>query len=112
MREDRYTELLTQEYDNSLLLGVDSIRKATTETRLELISAIQTQDIESIQDLARTVDPNNNAVMRALETLFEIDIVGFEADRNRKRPVLKHDYVFAKPLVEEFNSSSGDSGGS
>lgn len=91
--------LVKEGYEDVLFIDLKDARKVLTEKRLEIIETIRDEDIESIRDLARTLDRGENVVYDDLKLLFEEGIINFEKEANRKIPVLRHENIFVRPIT-------------
>ncbi len=91
--------LATEGYEDVLFLELETARKVLTEKRLEIIEHIRDENIESIRDLARTLDRGENVVHNDLKLLFEEGVIDFEQEANRKIPVLRHENIFVRPIT-------------
>ena len=96
-------DLNAQGYTDVLVLRRENGRDILTESRLEIVGYLERRgdEIESVRDLARSLDRDKGAVSKDLRRLAELDIVGYEGDGDgeAKRPVLKHDHVIIEPVV-------------
>lgn len=86
-------------YSDILLLDLDQAEHILTAKRRELLDTIKTEDIESIRDLARTVDRDPNAVMRDIKILVENGLITFNKEDDRKIPQLQHEKVVIEPVI-------------
>ena len=96
-------DLNAQGYTDVLVLRRENGRDILTESRLELVGYLERRgdEVESVRDLARSLDRDKGAVSKDLHRLAELDIVEYEGegDGEAKRPVLKHDHVIIEPVV-------------
>lgn len=96
----KLSQTLAEEgYEDVLFIDLEDARKVLTEKRLEIIETIRDEDIESIRDLARKLDRQENVVHDDLMLLFEEGIIDFEEEANRKMPVLRHENIFVRPIT-------------
>jgi len=70
-----------------------------TPRRREILRTVQTEAVESVSDLARTLDRDKSQVSRDLSTLAELGVVSFETEGKRKRPVPAQETLVVEPLV-------------
>lgn len=104
LQQDEFaSDLTAQGYTDVLVLRRENGRDILTEGRLKLIGYLDRHgdEIESVSDLARSLDRDKGAVSKDLHRLAELDIVEYEGegDGEAKRPVLKHDHVVIEPVV-------------
>jgi predicted transcriptional regulator len=104
LQQDEFaSDLTAQGYTDVLVLRRENGRDILTEGRLKLIGYLDRHgdEIESVSDLARSLDRDKGAVSKDLHRLAELDIVEYEGDGDgeAKRPVLKHDHVVIEPVV-------------
>jgi predicted transcriptional regulator len=96
-------DLNAQGYTDVLVLRRENGRDILTEGRLELVGYLERRgdEVESVRDLARSLDRDKGAVSKDLRRLAELDVVEYEGDGDgeAKRPVLKHDHVIIEPVV-------------
>jgi len=92
-------DLKNEGYSDILILTAETAHQVLTEKRQELMQAIKTEEIESVRDLARTVNRDVSVVSKDLQLLFKKDIIAFETEKGRKKPVLKHKNIFVEPVV-------------
>lgn len=98
----QYLERLSKAgFEDVLTLRRETAERVLTEKRVELVEVIVSGDIESVRDLARTVDRDVSIVSRDLDVLYEADVIEFEEEGAAKRPVIAHENIFIKPLVLE-----------
>jgi predicted transcriptional regulator len=102
-QEEFASDLNTQGYTDVLVLRRENGRDILTESRLELVGYLERRgdEVESVRDLARSLDRDKGAVSKDLRRLAELDVVEYEGDGDgeAKRPVLKHDHVIIEPVV-------------
>lgn len=99
-RKSEYAKRLVRAgYEDFLVLERDTADRVLTERRLEVVDAIRESPPESITALADRLDRDVAAVHRDLDVLVEFDVVDYETDGARKRPILKHRHVFVEPIV-------------
>jgi predicted transcriptional regulator len=102
-QEEFACDLNAQGYTDVLVLRRENGRDILTESRLELVGYLERRgdEIESVRDLARSLDRDKGAVSKDLRRLAELDIIGYEGDGDgeAKRPFLKHDHVIIEPVV-------------
>lgn len=86
--------------------GMDGVNVISWETaseitpaRREILQTVQTEDIDSVSDLARGLDRDKSQVSRNLSTLAELGVVTFETEGKRKRPVPAQETLVVEPLV-------------
>lgn len=82
-----------------LMLKKETAESVLTERRLELLERLQEGNVESVSALACELGRDKAAVSRDLALLFEHDLVRYEADGSRKRPVLNHESVVIEPIL-------------
>ena len=70
-----------------------------TPARRELLQTVQTEDVDSVSDLARRLDRDKSQVSRDLSTLAELGVVTFETAGKRKKPVPAQETLVVEPLV-------------
>jgi len=104
LRQEEFAgDLNAQGYTDVLVLRRENGRDILTESRLELVGYLERRgdEVESVRDLARSLDRDKGAVSKDLRRLAELDVVGYEGDGDgeAKRPVLKHDLVIIEPVV-------------
>jgi predicted transcriptional regulator len=96
-------DLNAQGYTGVLILRRENGRDILTESRLELVGYLERcgDEVESVRDLARSLDRDKGAVSKDLRRLAELDIIEYEGDGDgeAKWPVLKHDHVIIEPVV-------------
>lgn len=83
-------------YTDVLVLEKETAESVLTEKRLE---RLQEGNVESVSALALELGRDKAAVSRDLDLLFEHDLVRYEADGSRKRPVLNHESVVIEPIL-------------
>ena len=86
-----------------MTLRRDTAERVLTKERVRLLQEIETNDVESIRDLARRVDRNKSVVHEDVQILREAQVIEFEQDGRAKRPILAHENVLVRPLV--FNGT-------
>ena len=86
--------------------GMDGVNVISWETageitpaRRELLQTVQTEDVDSVSDLARRLDRDKSQVSRDLSTLAELGVVTFETAGKRKKPVPAQETLVVEPLV-------------
>ena len=84
---------------NFLVIDLETAKSVLTERRMELLETIRDEEIESVTDLAESLDRDKAAVSRDLDLLFEQDMIIYERDGSRKIPKLKHEAVVVEPLL-------------
>ena len=104
LRQEEFAgDLNAQGYTDVLVLRRENGRDILTESRLELVGYLERRgdEVESVRDLARSLDRDKGAVSKDLRRLAELDIIEYEGDGDgeAKRPVLKHDHVIIEPVV-------------
>jgi predicted transcriptional regulator len=68
----------------------DDIERLVRTSNLELLEAIVTHRPESIRDAAAAVDRDYRDVHRNLQELESLGVIEFEANGNRKKPLLRN----------------------
>lgn len=78
--------------DGVQILSFESAEKVFTPKRRELIEALRTEEIESVRQLARSVDRDKGQVSRDLGVLAEHGVIQYEDTGRAKRyyPVQEH----------------------
>jgi len=104
LRQEEFAgDLNAQGYTDVLVLRRENGRDILTESRLELVGYLERRgdEVESVRDLARSLDRDKGPVSKDLRRLAELDVVEYEGDGDgeAKRPVLKHDLVIIEPVV-------------
>ncbi|MFC7076103.1 HVO_A0114 family putative DNA-binding protein [Haloarcula halophila] len=84
--------------EGAQIISQQTADEVLTQKRRELISALETEQIESVRGLARMLDRDKAAVSRDLKLLAEHGIVDFDADGQAKRPYLQHDHLVVEPV--------------
>ncbi|MFB6299088.1 MAG: transcriptional regulator [Halobacteriales archaeon] len=104
LQQDEFAAALNAEgYTDVLIVRRENGRDVLTNSRQELIRYLDQhgEDIESVSDLARSLDRDKGAVSKDLHRLAELDIIAYEGpgDGEAKRPVLKHETVIIEPVL-------------
>jgi predicted transcriptional regulator len=86
-------------FSDFIVIDKDTAESILTDRRLELLETVRDGSIESVTDLAETLDRDTAAVSRDLDVLFEHDLIEYEQDGSRKIPVLKHESVLVEPIL-------------
>lgn len=92
-------DLSNEGYTDVLVLTADTASQVLTEKRQELMQLIKEERAESVRDLARRAGRDVSVVSKDLKLLFRKDVVEFEREKGRKKPVLKHRNIFVEPIV-------------
>lgn len=85
--------------DDLHIIKHSTAQQVLTEERERLLKEIENDDVESVRDLARRVERNVSIVSRDLDVLYEADLIEFEHDGRKKKPVLAHENVLIEPVV-------------
>lgn len=80
------------------VLSWESAEKVFSPKRRELIEVLRTQEIESVRQLARTVNRDKGQVSRDLGVLAEHGVISYEEDGRSKRPVLVQEHITVEPI--------------
>lgn len=96
-------DLNAQGYTDVLVLRRESGRDVLTDARLTILDFLVRHggEVESVSDLARSLDRDKGATSKDLRRLAELDVIDYEGEGEgeAKRPVLKHDSVVIEPVV-------------
>lgn len=104
LKRDAFAAALNEQgYADVLVLRRENGRGVLTGARLAIIRRLERSggEIDSVSDLARSLDRDKGAVSKDLRRLADLDVVEYEGggDGTAKRPVLKHDHVVIEPVV-------------
>lgn len=86
-------------FSDFLVIDTDTAESVLTDRRLELLETIRSGSIDSVTNLAETLDRDPAAISRDLDLLFEHDLIEYEQDGSRKIPILKHESVLVEPIL-------------
>jgi predicted transcriptional regulator len=94
---------------HALGLGSDAeLARLVSETNLELLRTIATEEPESIRDLARRVERDYSEVHRNLGELEELNVIELEDTGYRKRPRVRYDALEVQVRLREPAGHSED----
>lgn len=82
----------------TLITDKEGFKKITTDKRLEILSKLKEEQIESVQDLADKLNRDRANLSRDLDTLFKEDMINYEREGKKKKPKLKHSRIAIRPL--------------
>lgn len=85
-------------FEDFYIIDSENARKLLTEKRREMIRELRETEPSSIRGLARNLERDIKQVKEDLDVLTEFSLIEYEEDRNRKKPKLKHEKIFIKPL--------------
>lgn len=98
----QYLKRLTEAgFDDIQLLQRTTAEQVLTEKRIELLRAVEREDVESVRELSRVVERDVGRVSDDLNVLYKAEIIEYEQNGRAKRPVLAHENVFVQPIVYE-----------
>jgi len=98
-RSDFMSMLVKNGYGSeTLVTDTDSLARITTERRMELIKELSENEFSSVEELADKLGRDSGNVSRDLDILFEEDVIDFEPDNSRKKPVLKRKILLSEPV--------------
>jgi predicted transcriptional regulator len=84
--------------ENTLITDKEGFQKITTDKRMEILETLAEQEVDSVQSLADYLDRDRGNLSRDLDILFQEDMIGFEREDNRKKPLLKHNKIVPQPV--------------
>lgn len=84
--------------DETLITDKEGFNRVTTEKRIEILQKLNEKDIDSVKDLADQLNRDRGNLSRDLEILFQEDMIEYQRDGKKKKPVLKHKIVVPEPL--------------
>lgn len=91
-------------YGDVLVLTHETSQKVGTEKRTEIIKLLESEEIDSVSNLADKLDRDKSRVSKDLKVLYEADVIEFKKGNGRgKKPKLKHDTIISEPLVFRKN---------
>lgn len=85
--------------ENVYVTDLAEARRLTTEKRLEVLSVLAEEEVDSKRDLARRLDRDISIVSRDLDVLWEAGVIDYEEQGSAKRPVLVHETILTKPIM-------------
>lgn len=97
-RQSFANQLAKAGFEDFYIIDPENARKLLTEKRREMITELREGDSSSIRELARNLGRDVKQVKEDLDILNEFSLIEYEEDRNRKKPKLKHEKIFIKPL--------------
>lgn len=86
-------------YEEALYTDLGSAQRILTEKRIEIITVLSEESIDSIRELARRLDRHVSAVKEDLDVLSAEQVIEYDTQGREKAPRLKHRNVFVKPLL-------------
>lgn len=84
--------------DGVQILSLESAEKVFTPKRRELIETLRTEDVESVRQLARSVDRDKGQVIRDLGVLAEHGVIQYEDTGRTKHPYLVQEHITIEPV--------------
>lgn len=91
-------EILLKTGHEDFLLTDPEVARKLTDKRIELLKTIKEKQVESVKDLAEETGRNWSNVSNDLDLLAQEGIVEFEREGKQKKPVLRVNKIFFKPV--------------
>lgn len=85
-------------FNDFYVIETEQARKLLTDKRRELVSELREDSFSSIRELSRHLDRDVKQVKNDLDTLEAISLIEYTEKGNSKRPELRHEHIFIKPL--------------
>jgi len=80
------------------VISLETAETVLTPKRRQLIAALRTEPIESVRDLAQTVERDESQVSRDLGVLAEHSIIEYDESGRTKQPRLIQEHIIVEPL--------------
>jgi predicted transcriptional regulator len=85
--------------EGAQVISWESAKTVLTPKRREIVEVLRQQQVDSVRDLARTLDRDKGQVSRDLADLAEIGVIRYEKNGNAKRPLLTQEHIVVEPIV-------------
>lgn len=84
--------------DETLITDKEGFNRVTTQKRMEILEELSQKEIGSVKELADELGRDRGNLSRDLEILFQEDMIDYQHDGKKKKPVLKHTRVVPEPV--------------
>lgn len=87
--------------EETLITDKEGFNRVTTLKRMEILEKLNREEIGSVKQLADELERDGGNLSRDLEILFQEDMIEYQHDGKKKKPVLKHTKIVIEPLEIE-----------
>lgn len=99
LRREMARSLARGGMEGAQVISWESAKTVLTPKRREIVEVLRQQQVDSVRDLARTLDRDKGQVSRDLADLAEIGVIRYEKNGNAKRPLLTQEHIVVEPIV-------------